>query len=80
MWKVILILILVYNQSEINIVYSSPQSYASLEACNVALDAGDQALGAWLDGKINEFLELPVDGEKDLTTYCSEVTDNEQPI
>lgn len=80
MWKVILILILWYNQSDINIVYSSPQSYANKEACEVAKDGDDRELDAWIGAKVDEFVALPVEGTKELDYYCAEATPNDQPI
>lgn len=80
-WKVLLALTLTFSQSDINIIYNSPQSYATLEACQIAVDGDDVELDAWITAKTEEFLAIPVEGaKKDLTFYCFEVMDDAQPI
>lgn len=81
LWKVLLVLTLTFSNSDINLIYNSPQSYVTLEACERAADGDDVELDAWINARTEEFLAIPVeDAKKDLTFYCVEVTDNEQPI
>lgn len=82
MWKLILILSLIFSQSDINIIYNSPQSYPTKEACDSALDGDDVSLETWISAKTDVFVALPTPegAKKDLTYFCSEVDNNEQPI
>lgn len=81
MWKVILILSLIFGNSEINLVYNSPQSYATNEGCREAMDGDDKNIEAWISAKVEELLALPVLVDtKDLTYFCSEMDSDEHPI
>lgn len=70
MWKVMLILTVMWGELDINFISRYDTPYASLDACREAVDGGDEVLEKWISGQVDRMLKDNPDF--DISINCSE--------